>query len=99
MRWRVLAVGVHVLPAPAVLDDLLERGLVVLDQLGVDPLVNRHPRSGMRNVDEGGGRAVRRVEHVGHELGDLDELRSTLGGDTDLAHGAYPTEPCRARRR
>src|SRR6266508_844416 len=99
VRRRVLPVGVHMLPAPAVLDDLLERGLEVLDQLGVDALVDRHPGSRVRHVDESGRRAVRGVQDVGHELGDLDELRAALGGDTDLAHGAYPTERCQARRR
>jgi hypothetical protein len=46
MRRRVRAVGVVVAPLPVLSDDAAERALEVVDEIGVDVLVDRHlPRS------------------------------------------------------
>ena len=41
----------------------------------------------MRDVDECGGRAVERPKRFLHLLGDVDELGTALGLETDLLHG------------
>src|ERR1700675_2293184 len=44
VRGSVRSVVVVVLPAPAVLDDLLHRRLDVVGKVGIDVLVDRHAR-------------------------------------------------------
>src|SRR6476646_747539 len=87
VRGRVRAVLVLVAPAPAVLDDLLQCVLEVVEELGVDALVDGHARGRVRHVDERGRRAVRTVELAAHLVGDLDELGPPIGPQGNLPHG------------
>src|SRR5712691_7479371 len=96
VRRRVRPVRIlDVLPAPAVLDDLLERGLEVAGDGGVGVLVDRHARSRVRDVDQRGRGAVRLAERVLDRLRDVDQLRPALRLETDLAHPwlSYETVP------
>src|SRR6266487_6758027 len=98
VRGCVRPVGIlDVLPVPAVVDDLLQRGLEVLCDERVGVLVDRHPGRRVRHVDERGGGAVRLAEGCLHLLGDVDELGLPLGLQSDLLHAVILGTPCRRR--
>src|SRR5919204_575856 len=78
------------LPAPPVLDDLLERSLEVARNRGIRALVDRHARGRVRHVHERGGRAVRVAQRVLHRFRDVDELRPSVRLHVDHTHGRYP---------
>ena len=84
-------------PVPAVLDDLLHRGLHVAGERRVDVLVDRHARRRVRNVDERGRGAVDAVQRLRHLGGDVQQLRAPLRPKGDLPHGgilrAVPSPP------
>ena len=77
-----------VLPRPAVVDDLLERGLEVARDHRVGALVDRHAGGRVRDVDEHCGRAVHAVDGALDVLRDLDQLRPPRRADGDLPHAA-----------
>src|SRR5205823_13226482 len=64
----------------------LHRRLDVLGERRIGVLVDRHAGGRVRDIDEGGGRAIRRVERRLHLLRDLEQLRLALGRQADLAH-------------
>ena len=87
MRGSVRAVGIlDVLPLPAVVDDLLERRLEVAGDERVGALVDRHACRRVGDVDERRGGAVRAVERLPHQLGDVDQLGLLVRADSDLLH-------------
>jgi hypothetical protein len=91
VRGPVRPVGVVVNPTPVVTDDLLERPLEIGDERRVDLLVDRDASRRVRDVDEHRGPALT-VDRLVDEVGDVDQLRAALGGDAELAHGAYPRD-------
>src|SRR6185312_9431942 len=96
VRWRIRPVGIlDVLPVPAVVDHLFQRGLEVLGDRGIGPFVDRDRRRGMRHVDECGRRAVGRGDRFLHLPGDIHQLGAPLGLHTDLLHCcvSYETMP------
>src|SRR5438477_3485082 len=86
VRRRVRPVRVRVTPAAVVVHDALHRRLDVLGERRIGVLVDRHAGGRVRDIDEGGGRAIRRVERRLHLLRDLEQLRLALGRQADLAH-------------
>ena len=88
MRRRIRSVRIlDVLPVPAVVHHLLQRRFEVLGHSRIGAFVDRDARCRVRNVDECGGRAVEWPERFLHLLGDVDELGTALGLETDLLHG------------
>ena len=88
MRGSVRPVGIlGVLPVPPVVDHLLKRVLEVLRDERVGVLVDRDARRRMRDVDEGGGGAIRVAERRLDLLGDVHELGLAVGFELDLLHG------------
>ena len=93
VRGRVRAVGVDVLPRPAVVGDLREGHLEVVEEVRVDLLVDRDARRRVRDVDENGAPAGVGADRAADVRGDVEKLRLALRRDLDLLHGGYPTRP------
>src|SRR5207248_6012328 len=95
VRRRILLALLDVLPAPAVADDPLERGLEVARDSRVGVLVDRHPGGRVRHVDERRRRAVGVAERLLHLGRDVDELGLPLGLQADATHASlsYETVP------
>src|SRR6188474_3653928 len=68
-----------------------EGALEILDELGVDVLVDRHRSGRVRDVDERRGARPVAPHRRAHLLGDVDELGLPLRLHVDLVHGRYPT--------
>src|SRR5690242_4582377 len=98
VRRRVRTVGIlHVLPVPAVVDDLLQRVLEILRDERVGVLVDRDAGRRVRDVDERGRGAVRLAERLLHLRRDVDELGLAFGLEVDLLHAVILGRPCRRR--
>src|SRR4051794_4536488 len=94
VRRRVRPVGiVDVLPLPVLVDDLLQRALEVQPDEGVGALVDRHAGRRVRHVDERRTGPVDVGECRLHLLGDVHELRLSVGCQADLLHGVILGTP------
>src|SRR6185503_2566300 len=91
MGRRIRAVGVVVPPPPVLSDDSTEGALEILDEVGVDVLVDRHGSGRVRDVDERRGARPVAPHRRAHLLSDVDELGLPLRLHVDLVHGRYPT--------
>src|SRR6185312_7428832 len=74
------------LPAAVVVDDPFHRRLDVLGERRVSVLVDRHPGSRVRHVDQCRRGTVRGAERRLHLFRDVEQLCLSLGLQADLAH-------------
>src|ERR1043165_8413511 len=83
---RIRPVGIVVLPAPAILDDPLQRPLDVVRESRIDVLIDGHPGRRVRHVNECRGSPVDPVQSRLDLLRDVEQLRAPLGTKADLPH-------------
>ena len=92
VRRGVLVARLDVLPLPAVLDDALERCLVIAGDGRIGVLVDRDACGRVRDEDEDRP-TVFAVHCFADGVGDIDELGAPLGPEPDLLHAESYSAP------